>query len=79
MATMQKKMKQAKADGSDLPAIFRLAEDKLTTMKVVKANSIASDADLSTSFVLQECSHVKTWSGKAVCFQVLMNFGARYK
>ncbi|CAE7864568.1 Tnr, partial [Symbiodinium necroappetens] len=79
MAAVQKKMKQAKAEGSDAPAIFRLEQGKLTTMKVVKGNAIPSDADLSTSFVLQECSHVKTWSDNAVCLQVLTNFGARYK
>ena len=69
MAAVQKKMKQAKAEGSDAPAIFRLEQGKLTTMKVVKGNAIPSDADLSTSFVLQECSHVKTWSDNAVCLQ----------
>ena len=79
LSSAQEKLKKAKADGADVPAIFKLQGEHVVSMKVLKANSISSDADLSVPLILESCSHVQEWSSNAALLQVMTNFGARYK
>ena len=79
LSSAQEKLKKAKADGADVPAIFKLQGEDVVSMKVEKADSISSGTDLSLPLILESCSHVQEWSGNAALLQVMTNFGARYK
>ncbi|CAE7630094.1 unnamed protein product [Symbiodinium necroappetens] len=73
------RLKQATADGSGMPAIFKLAEGDVQAIKALDGNTIPSDHDIGLPCVLKKSSHVTTWAGSAVVLQTLTNFGARYK
>ncbi|CAE7038483.1 Tnr [Symbiodinium sp. CCMP2456] len=79
LSTQQAKIVKAKADGTDLPSIFKLQKEKVEEIKIIKANCMPSDIDLSKPAVIEESSHVAAWNNHAVCLQVMTNFGSRYK
>ena len=79
LSSVQAKISKAKAEGSDMPGIFKLKLEELTSMKAVKSNTLPADMDVSTPLILKECAHVSTWVNNPTSLQILTNFGSRYK
>ena len=79
LSNVQAKITKAKADGSDMPGIFKLKDEELKKVRVVKGNMLPSDFDATKPFVLGESCHVSAWANNPTCLQILTNFGSRYK
>ncbi|OLP85976.1 Tenascin-R [Symbiodinium microadriaticum] len=79
LSTVQERISKAKADGADMPGIFKMQVDDLAKVKTCKQDALTSDMDVTQPLVLEKGKHVGTWANTATCLQVLTNFGGRYK
>ena len=75
-ASAQEKLKKQRQTAQMCQRSFKLQGEHVVSMKVLKANSISSNADLSVPLILESCGHVQEWSSNAALLQVITNFGA---